>query len=168
MKIRMENAFDFQDIREVNLRAFLSNDEALIVEKLRKSGDVISLVAIKNDKVVGHVLFSAASIENNEDSIPALVLAPVAVLPEFQNQGVGTKLIERGLDECRKQGYSIVTVLGHPKFYPRFGFKPAIEYGIESPLEVPEESFMVLELVSGTLNHVKGVLYYSKAFDDIL
>jgi len=164
----MEKAFDYQDIHEVILNAFLSNDEALLVEKLRKSGDVISFVAIKNDKVIGHVLFSTASIENSEYASPALVLAPVAVLPEFQNQGVGTKLIERGLEECKKQGYSIVTVLGNPQYYSRFGFKPAIEYRIESPMNVPEESFMVLELVTGTLNQVNGVLNYSKAFDEFL
>ncbi len=168
MNIRMEKDFDYQNIREVNLCAFPSNDEALLVEKLRKSGDVISLVAVKHDKIVGHVLFSTATIENSEESFLTLVLAPVAVLPKFQNLGIGTKLIENGLEEARKRGYSIITVLGHPKYYPRFGFKPAIKYGIESPFDVPEEAFMVLELVPGTLKHISGVLKYSKAFNDIL
>jgi putative acetyltransferase len=164
----MEKDFDYQNIREVNRCAFPSNDEAILVEKLRKSGEVISLVAMKHDKMVGHVLLSTAIIENSDESFPVLVLAPVAVLPEFQNQGIGTKLIEKGIEEARKRGYSIVTVLGHPKYYPRFGFKPAMEYGIESPFIVPEDAFMVLELVPGTLNHVSGVLNYSKAFNDIL
>ena len=168
MKIRMEKDFDYQNIREVNLCAFPSNDEALLVDKLRKSGEVISLVAVKHDKMVGHVLFSTSTIENSNESFIALVLAPVAVLPEFQNQGIGTKLIEIGLEEAKKRGYSMVTVMGHPKYYPSFGFKPALEYGIESPFNVPEKAFMVLELVPGTLNHVSGVLNYSKAFNDIL
>ena len=168
MKIRMENEFDYQGIREINLCAFPGNDEALLVEKLRKSAEILSLVAINGDKIVGHVLLSPAIIENGDESFIALILAPVAVLPEFQNQGIGTKLIKCSLEEARKRGYSIVTVLGHPKYYPRFGFKPAKKYGIESPFKVPEESFMIFELVPGTLNHVSGVLKYSEAFDDIL
>jgi putative acetyltransferase len=168
MKIRMENEFDYPGIREVNLSAFPGNDEALLVEKLRKSAEILSLVAIKGNKIVGHVLLSPATIENGDESFIVLVLAPVAVLPEFQNQGIGTKLIKCGLEEARKRGYSIVTVLGHPKYYPRFGFKPAKKYGIGSPFKVPEESFMVLELVPGTLNQVRGVIKYSEAFDDII
>jgi putative acetyltransferase len=168
MKIRTENKFDYHDIREVNLSAFPGNDEALLVEKLRKSGEIISLVAIKGDKIVGHVLLSPATIENGDESFNVLILAPVAVLPEFQNQGIGTKLINCGLKQARKRGYSIVTVLGHPEYYHRFGFKPAKKYGIESPFKVPDESFMVLELVPGTLNQVSGVLIYSEAFNDII
>ena len=168
MKIRMEKDSDYQDIHELNLCVFPNDDEALLVDELRKSHDVISLVAIKFDKIVGHVLFSPATITNSNKLFQALVLAPVAVMSEFQNQGIGTKLIENGLVEARKREYSIVTVLGNPKYYPRFGFKPAMEYEIESPFNVSEESFMVLELVSGTLNHISGVLNYSREFNDIL
>ena len=168
MKIRMETPFDYPDVREVNLSAFPGDDEAILVEKLRKLGDIISLVAVEHDKVVGHVLFSTATIENDKHSFPVFVLAPVAVLPEFQNHGIGTKLIERGLEESRKKGYSIVMVLGNLKYYSRFGFKPAGEYEIESPFEVPEEAFLVGELVPGALKKVNGVLNYSKAFEDLI
>ena len=168
MKIRMEKDFDYQNIREVNLCAFPNNEEALLVDKLRKSGKVISLVAMKHDKMVGHVLFSTATIENSNESFLALVLAPVAVLPEFQNQGIGTKLIEIGLEEAKKREYFIVTVLGHPKYYPRFGFKPAEQNGIQHPFEVPEDVFMVYDLVPDALCRVNGVIKYSMAFDDLL
>jgi putative acetyltransferase len=168
MKIRMEKNSDSQGVHEVNLCAFPSNNEALLVEKLRKSREIISLIAIEHDKIVGHVLFSNATIENSDESFSVLVLAPVAVLPEFQNQGIGTQLIKNGIKKARKRGYSLVTVLGHPNYYPRFGFKPAKEHGIESPFNVPEDAFMVLELIPGTLNHINGVLKYPNAFDDIL
>ncbi len=102
------------------------------------------------------------------ESFPALALAPLAVLPEFQRRGIGFQLVKKGLEECRNQGHSIVTVLGHPEYYPRFGFKLAAECGIESPFEVPLEAFMVIELVSGALDGVNGVLKYSKAFDEIV
>ena len=167
MKIRMENTEDYDAVREVNLGAFPGEEEALLVEKLRKTEDVISLVALKDNKIVGHVLFTPSTIENGTDSFPALALATLAVLPEFQRQGIGFQLVKKGLEECRNQGHSIVTVLGHPDYYPRFGFKPTAEYGIESPFEVPLEAFMVLELVSGALDGVNGVLEYLKAFEDI-
>ena len=163
----MEDTEDHDAVREVNLGAFPGEDEALLVEKLRESEDVISLVALKDDKMVGHILFSPATIEKGDDSFPTLALAPLAVLPEFQRRGIGSQLVEKGLEECRNQGYSIVTVLGHPDYYPRFGFKLAAECGIQSPFEVPIDAFMVLELVSGALDNVNGVLKYSKAFDEI-
>ncbi len=168
MIIRMEKTDDHIPVREVNLQAFPGNDEAVLIEKLRRSVDVISLVALEEDKVVGHILFSPATIENGEESFPVLALAPLAVLPEYQNRGIGSKLVENGIQECIKRGHSIITVFGHPNYYPRFGFKPAGKQGIQSPFEVSEESFMVLELVPGALSGVNGVLKYSKAFDDVI
>ena len=168
MIIRMEKTDDHSAIREVNLKAFPSDVEATLVERIRNSMDVISMVAIVEGKVVGHILFSPLTIENDKESFPALILAPIAVLPEYQNQGIGSKLVEKGVVECRNQGHSIIILVGHPEFYPRFGFKPAEQNGIQHPFEVPEDVFMVYELVPDALCRVNGVLKYSKAFDDLL
>lgn len=126
------------------------------------------MVALVEGKVVGHILFSPLTIENGNESFPALILAPIAVLPEYQNQGIGSKLVEKGIIECRNHGHSIIILVGHPEYYPRFGFKPAEQNGIQHPFKVPEDVFMVCELVPDTLNKVNGVLKYSAAFDDIL
>lgn len=168
MMIRLEKAEDHEAVQEVNLKAFPTDVEATLVEKLRSSMNIISLVAVHEDKVVGHVLFSPLTIETDEETFPAVILAPVAVLPEYQKQGVGSKLIENGIIECRNQGHSIITLVGHPEYYPRFGFKPAEKYGIQHPFEVPENVFMVYELVPDALNRVKGVLRYSNAFEEFL
>lgn len=168
MIIRKEKNEDQKAVREINLNAFPTDVEATLVEKLRSSMDTISLVAVHEDKVVGHILFSPLTIENDEESFPALILAPIAVLPEYQKQGIGSKLIEKGIIECRNQGHSIIVLVGHPEYYPRFGFNSAEQNGIEHPFEVPENVFMVYELVQNTLINVNGVLKYSKVFEDLL
>ena len=164
----MEKTDDHSGIREVNLKAFSSDVEATLVEKLRNSMNFISMVAVVDDKVVGHILFSPLTIENDKESFPALILAPIAVLPEYQNQGIGSKLVEKGIIECRNQGHSIIILVGHPEYYPRFGFKPAEQNGIQHPFEVPKDVFMVYELIPDALHRVNGVLKYSMAFDDLL
>jgi putative acetyltransferase len=168
MIIRSEKIEDQEAVREINLNAFPTDVEATLVEKLRSSMDTISLVAVHEDKdkVVGHILFSPLTIENNEESFPALILAPVAVLPEYQKQGIGSKLVENGIIECRNQGHSIIVLVGHPEYYPRFGFKSAEQNGIEHPFEVPEDVFMVYELVPDALSSVNGVLKYSAPFEE--
>jgi putative acetyltransferase len=166
MIIRTEKIEDHEAVREVNLKAFPTDVEATLVEKLRSSMDVISLVAVCDDKVVGHILFSPLTIENDEESLPALILAPIAVLPEYQKQGIGTKLVESGIIECRNQNHSIIILVGHPEYYPRFGFKSAEKNGIQHPFEVPEDVFMVYELVPDALRNVNGVLKYSEPFEE--
>lgn len=168
MIIRMEKTDDHAAIREVNLKAFPSDVESILVERLRNSMNVISMVAVVEGKVVGHILFSPLTIENDKESFPALILAPIAVLPEYQNQGIGSKLVEEGIIECRNKGHSIIILVGHPEYYPRFGFKPAEQNGIQHPFEVPDDVFMVYELVPDTLHRVNGVLKYSMAFEDLL
>ena len=111
---------------------------------------------------MGHVLFSALPIVTERETVDSLALAPVAVLPEFQNRGVGSQLIRTGLDLCRRQGHRIVIVLGHPTYYPRFGFSAALAKPLESPYA--GDSFMALELVDGALQGIQGRVEYPPPF----
>ena len=169
--IRPERSEDIESIRELNVRAFYGEDEANLIAAIRASDYFIpelSLVAVEADRIVGHILFSPITVESSETSAKALALAPMAVLPEYQNRGIGAELIKHGLAACKKLGYTIIIVVGHPGYYPRFGFKPATEYGLEAPFEVPDDAFMALELVPGALKDVRGVVKYSPAFDPVL
>ncbi len=157
-------------IREINLLAFGRENEARLVENLRKSPlfDVqLSLVAVRNGRAMGHILFSPISVQRDNGPLPALALAPMAVRPEFQRQGIGSKLVGHGLDCCRSLGHKIVVVVGHPKYYPRFGFASARAKGLEAPFPVPDEAFMVSELVPGTLDSVSGMVVYPAPFGDV-
>lgn len=165
--IRQEYDGDFEAIREVNEEAFNQPDEADLMDALRESDHiVVSLVAEKNREVVGHICLSEASID--EYDLKVAGLAPMAVLPEYQNRGIGTLLVEEGLDECLSRGYAAVIVLGHVAFYSRFGFKPASEFGIRSEWEeIQEDAFMVLELHAGALDGVEGIARYADEFSEI-
>ncbi len=172
--IRPERPEDSEGIREVTSRAFQGEEEATLIKAIRGSDYFIpelSLVALDdNTQIVGHILFSPVTIEppDNSRSVIALALAPMAVVPECQNQGIGTLLVQHGLDACKKLGYTIVIVVGHPQYYPRFGFKQAKEFGIQAPFEVPANAFLSLELVPGALKNVRGMVKYSPAFDSVL
>lgn len=167
IEVQKERKADFSQVDEVLYQAFKRDEEADLVRKLRKNGNYIGLVALKEDKVVGHCFFSPAPIKTSSGLVDALALAPVAVLPSYQNRGVGTLLIHKGLKECKEEGISIVTVLGHPNYYPRFGFTSGYEKGINAPFEVPAEAFMVLELQEGSLASVKGVVQYPPEFEEV-
>jgi putative acetyltransferase len=167
MIIRPEKKSDYIAIHKVNELAFGGRAEADLIDDLRKTDSFISelsLVAIQNQEVIGHILFSQIGIKTKKRVISALALAPMAVLPEFQNKGVGTKLAVRGLDGCRRLGHSIVVVIGHPGYYPRFGFIPARERGLEVPFPVPDEAFMVMELIPGVLKAAQGEIIYPPPF----
>jgi putative acetyltransferase len=169
--IRPENPEDIVRIDELTRLAFQGVDEANLIAAIRDSTYFVpelSLVAVDDDRVVGHILFSLITIESSEKSVEALALAPMAVLPEYQNRGIGTLLVQHGLAACKKLGYSIVIVVGHPEYYPRFGFTPARDCGIKAPFEVPDEAFMVLELVPDALKNVSGVVKYSPTFDLVI
>lgn len=165
MIIRQENPEDKEKIRIINTKAFETDTEANLVDTLRNSGiPLISLVADEKGELIGHILFSPVTLAG---APPIAGLAPMAVLPRCQNKGVGTGLVEEGLKYCRKAGYKAVVVLGHPEYYPKFGFVPAINYGIKSEWEVPAEVFMVKELEEFALKGISGTVKYHRAFSEV-
>ena len=163
MIIRNEERRDIPAIRSINENAFGRPDEADLVDSLRSEGAVLgSLVAEMQDQAVGHILFSRMWIDTIAGPVPAVALAPMAVLTEFQRQGIGQRLVRHGLDLMRSQGERIVIVLGHPHYYPRFGFSVEKARYLESPF--PPEAFMALELIPGALTGVQGKVRYPDAF----
>jgi len=169
--IRPETPADIPAIFEVNLRAFGQPAEATLVDALRRDGDFIpefSLVAVVEGRIAGHILFPPVTIATPQSSVPALPLAPMAVLPEIQRCGVGSRLVWEGFAACRLLGHRIVVVVGHPKYYPRFGFSPSRVRGIEAPFPVPDEAFMVMALVEGSLEGIHGTVRYPHAFDAVM
>lgn len=169
--VRPEISDDIEKIDEIYRRAFETDLEANLVKTIRGSEYFIpelSLVAVKQTRVVGHILFSGIKIIGEGGEIPVLALAPMAVLPEYQRQAIGSELVYRGLLESAKLGYNIVVVIGHPAYYPKFGFKPARQYGIRAPFDVPDEAFLVLELKVGALKDLNGVVTYNPAFNSAI
>ncbi len=162
--VRAETTADHEAIRHVNRLAFGQGDEARLVDGLREGGFVrVSLVAERAGQVVGHILFSDLPILTEAGTVPALALAPMAVLPELQNQGIGSALVQQGLEACRQQGHRVVVVLGHAHFYTRFGFSPKLAAHLESPFS-GGDSFMAVELVPGALDGVAGRVQYPPPF----
>lgn len=169
--IRPETKGDIDAIRKLNKKAFKGNSESKLIDALRESDvfvPALSLVAEKGGKVMGHILFTPIEIKDANTATPALALAPMAVLPEFQNQGIGTALVKHGLEECRKLGHKIIIVVGHPEYYPRFGFVKAGEKGLALPFEAPPEVFMALELIPGALAGVRGTIEYPREFSEVV
>lgn len=165
--IRPEEPPDVPAIAGIHRSAFGGETELKIVETIRSSAVFIpdlSLVAVSDGQVVGHILLSPVHIPTETSDIPALALAPIGVLPGFQRQGIGSLLVERGIQRSRELGHAIVIVVGEPSFYPRFGFTPARARGLEAPFPVPDEAFMVLELIPGALDGITGTVTYPPAF----
>jgi putative acetyltransferase len=163
--IRPEQPADFPAIRDVNDTAFAGSvEEGDIVEGLRAEGAVLlSLVAEVETRVIAHILFSRMWIDTDDGlSTAAVALAPMAVLPDYQRNGIGGRLILSGLDLLRQRGERIVIVVGHPEYYPRFGFSSDKAQTLESPF--PPEAFMALELSPGALDGVRGKVRYPKVF----
>lgn len=168
MLIRLEQEADHQQIRIINSSAFETAAEANLVDVLRRSDiPLISLVAEGKDQLIGHILFSPVSLAGQTQSPSIAGLGPMAVLPAWQGQGVGSRLIREGLKYCAEAGYVAVVVLGHPDYYPRFGFVPASTFNIKSEYEVPEEVFMLKELKPSALTGIQGVIQYHQAFNQI-
>jgi putative acetyltransferase len=162
--IRPETAADHDPIRYVNRLAFGQDHEARLVDTLRDGGYVrVSLVAEQTGQIVGHILFSDLPIITGAGTISALALAPMAVLPEFQNRGIGSALVRQGLEVCKEQGHRIVVVVGHPNFYPRFGFSSELASALASPFG-GGDSWMTLELEPGALDGVAGRVQYPPPF----
>lgn len=172
IRIRAERPEDLPAIHRVNYvafsQAFGHAGEADLVDALREQAHPhISLVALLGGEVVGHIFFSPVIIEGEGSSFQAMGLAPMSVLPEHQGRGIGSRLVREGLDACRRIGHNVVVVLGHPDYYPRFGFEPAAPKGIRSEYDVSDDKFMVAELEPGALAGRKGVVKYHAAFANI-
>jgi putative acetyltransferase len=162
--IRQETHADHEAIRHVNRLAFGQDAEASLVDALRDGGYFrLSLIAEQDQRVVGHILFRDLPIITEARTVPALALAPLAILPEYQKQGIGSALIRRGLEFCKEQGHKIIVVLGHPRFYLRFGFSSKMAAHLDSPFS-GRDSFMALELVAGALADVVGRVEYPGPF----
>lgn len=165
--IRPETPEDSAAIRNVNQEAFGSSVEADLVKKLRSGQKyTLSLVATDGEMIIGHILFSPVIIGSGSSGFEALGLGPMAVLPAYQRQGIGGQLVRTGLEECRGLGHEIIVVLGHPAYYPRFGFMPAKPRDIECEFEVPDEAWMLLELREGALAGRKGAVKFQPEFQE--
>lgn len=163
LRVREEDVQDAPAIRSVHQAAFGRAEEADLVDDLRAEGVVLlSLVAETNGRIVGHVLFSRMAIETTGGSVRAVALAPVAVEPIHQRQGIGEGLVRRGLAVLCERGEKIVIVVGHPRYYPRFGFSTEKAASLESPFS--PDAFMAVELSSGALDGVSGKVTYARAF----
>jgi len=168
--IRQELPEDIPAIFEVHFQAFGQDGEARLVNALRHDGNInpeLSLVAVHGDRIIGHILFCPISIVSGTVEIPAVALAPLAVHQDFQGLGIGAALITAGIEECQRLGHRIVIVVGHPGYYPRFGFTPAKESGISAPFPCPDEAFMALSLKPGALEGISGMVRYPVAFDTV-
>lgn len=166
--IRPEKPQDIAAIRRINEEAFGIPAEANLVDALRQNGKVtFSLVAEDDGQIIGHILFSPVTVETNGQELLGVGLAPLAVLPEFQDRGFGSLLVKHGLECCREAGHPFAVVLGHAHYYPRFGFAPASRFGIKSEYDVADENFMAMELQEGALQNQAGMARYQPEFNEV-
>jgi len=171
--IRKETPEDYAHVIQVTEKAFETLEisehiEGQLVDKLRKAPsfvDELSLVAELNGQVVGHILFTPIIIDRGEQQFHSLVLAPVSVLPEFQKMGIGGQLISAGHQKAVELGFESAILLGHPEYYPRFGYKPASTWGIKTQIPLPSDDvFMAVELTEGGLSKVSGMVVFPPEF----
>lgn len=173
--IRQEQKSDYESTESVVKTAFASakqsdQNEHHLVSRIRQSDGFIpelSLVAVNNDqnKILGHVLLSRVFIDNGDNlKVQSLALAPVSVLPDYQNKGIGKSLIQQALKTAKKLGFQSVIVLGHPEYYPKFGFQKSSLWQIKAPFEVPEEALMAIELQRKSLDNISGIIEYPSVF----
>jgi putative acetyltransferase len=175
MRIRPESPADHLEVADVIRLAFGGDAEAVLVDALRREPDFLaelSLVAIDETsgqhrdgggRIAGHIFFSPITIGGT----PAIALAPLAVRPEFQRQGVGSALVRDGHAIAAHLGHKIAVVVGHPEYYPKFGYRPARARGLEAPFPVRDEAFLVLELAAGALEGVSGMVRYAAPFSAV-
>lgn len=164
IEVREERPGDVAAIRDLNQRAFEQDQEGNIVDALRSNGGaLLSLVATANRQVVGHIMYSTISV----GSLRGAALGPMAVLPELQRQGIGSKLVEAGNRQIKQGGCPFIIVVGHPEFYPRFGFRPARARGITCEWDLPEEVFMLLVLDEAEMEGVSGLAKYRDEFSSV-
>ncbi|MBJ8051020.1 N-acetyltransferase [Bacillus cereus] len=171
IKIRQEQQNDYSKTEEVVKEAFLNEEfsdktEHELVSRIRKCDAFIpelSLVAV-DEEIVGHIMLSKITIEQDGTTVDSLALAPVSIAPDHQKKGIGGKLIVAALEKAKELGYGSVVVLGHPEYYPKFGFERASKWNVRAPFDLPDEVFMAMELRLNALQDVEGVVQYSEAF----
>jgi putative acetyltransferase len=165
IEIRQERSDDVPAVRELNRRAFGQNQESNIVDALRANGAaLLSLVATLNDRVVGHIMYSPAIIAGN---VTGAALGPMAVLPAYQRQGIGSRLIGAGNRKLKDAGCPFIVVVGYANYYPRFGFRPASEHGVTCQWDVPDNVFMLLVLDTAKMKGVSGLAKYRHEFSSV-
>ena len=165
MIIRRETPEDAVAITNVNDAAFGQKVEGELVARLRERGAlVLSLVAIEDDRIVGHIAFSPVEVETSHSRFKAIALGPMSVLPAYQRRGIGSKLVRAGIEEIRKLGHEMVFLVGHQDYYPRFGFVPAKPKNFVCEFAVPNEAWMVLELREGVLEGRWGLVRFQPEF----
>jgi len=170
--LRQETKDDFREVFELNHIAFGQENEAKLVDALRKNQTAyipeLSIVATEKNKIVGHILFTKINIKDDIGNLnESLGLAPMAVRPELQKSGIGGQLIKKGFEVAKELGFKSVIVLGHEHYYPRFGFQPADKWKIKAPFEVPSNVFMAIELVTDGLRDISGTVVYPKEFETV-
>ena len=168
--VREEQPCDIAAVREVNESAFGRPTEATIVDCIRAAcPDAVSLVAVDGDQIVGHILFSPVSASRENGSVQGMGLGPLAVVPHRQRQGIGSLLVRAGIEAMRERNCPFVIVLGHPEYYPRFGFRPASQHGLSCQWDrVPDEAFMVLPLHEAAVTCMCGIVRYRDEFDQAM
>ena len=165
--IRSEEERDRAAVHVLNASSFDTTAEADLVDALREQAQpIVSLVAEGGGAIVGHILFSPVSIPGHS-GLKIMGLAPMAVAADHRRKGIGSALVRVGLEQCRQLGFGAVVVLGHPEYYPCFGFSPSVGFGMGCEYEVPEEVFMVMELQPGYLRGISGTVKYHAAFGNI-
>lgn len=168
--IRQEQPQDYKAVYQINKQSFEQEAEAKLVDTLRNADAFVpelSLVAELDKQIVGHILFTKIKIVNDSTSYESLALAPMAVLKDYQKQGIGGALIREGLQRAIKLGFTSVIVLGHEHYYPKFGFEPAAKWNIKAPFDVSSEVFMAIELIPNGLENVSGIVQYPKEFESV-
>lgn len=167
MVIRPERADDHGAVRTLNASAFESPNEAKLVDRLRREAyPVVSLVAEDDGAVAGHIMFTPVTLSGHPQ-LRIIGLGPMAVASTHRRQGVGSALVRAGFERCKELGFGAVVVLGHPDYYPRFGFRTAVHYGLACEYDAPPEAFMVAELQPNYLAGASGTVFYHAAFADV-
>ncbi len=167
MNIRLEQPTDQFAVHAVNAAAFDTLAEAELVDALRsQAAPIVSLVAESDGLIVGHILFSPVTLSGHP-GIAIMGLAPMAVAPGHQRSGIGSALIYAGIEACKKIDVAAIIVLGHPDYYPKFGFVPSTQFGIVSEYDVPDDVFMAMELSKGSLAGKSGTISYHRAFEGL-
>jgi putative acetyltransferase len=170
MTVEAETEGNYEQITRLHTLAFDGDGEAKLVEKLRQTPNYVpelSLVAKYRNAIIGHVLFYPIKIRTHRKKCTSLALAPISMIPSFQNRKVGSRLIREGSEKARKLGFKSVIVVGHPEYYPRFGFEKASKYGISAPFNVPDTALFAMESEKDGLKDCSGTIEYPSEYSEV-